>query len=311
MSRELDERSELIAAQLLQQALEGKETLSETLDEALQQEVEEALGAAAFLKSPKAMLGAEALFSLAQTITQEASLQASALSEEEEQRAADALRTVLEGNSPEGLQASLSLALQETAGAASFVKHTSASLGEDFLRQLGQEVEAEAKKRLEEQQATPLEKSASEIVRRALEGQTVGPMSPEAQKAAEEALGAAAFMKSTASAKLLQEEELKSIGKEVEQEAKARLARRRRTALWGGASLVALAAALLLLVSPIFRGGSPKTFEADFPEPPVLDKEIALGSDPLERLDPVYDAGLKGLREARFLGAHYASANAQ
>jgi hypothetical protein len=62
---------------------------------------------------------------------------------------------------------------------------------------------------------------------------------------------------------------------------------------------------LLLLRPPAPRAALP---DANFPSPPRLTQEFKPGSDPLTRLDPLYEAGLRGMREARFVGAHYANA---
>jgi hypothetical protein len=157
----------------------------------------------------------------------------------------------------------------------------------------------------------PREQRAAELLRLALSGEEPkGPEEPGTERAVAEALSTAAFLRSTAQPGL-GADFLAGLGRELEAEARQRQRRRQRMTLFGGASLAALAASILLLAGPILRPRPEPGFEARYPKPPVLTQEIQPGSDPLPRLDPVYEAGLRGYREARFLGAHHAYSAAQ
>lgn len=153
----------------------------------------------------------------------------------------------------------------------------------------------------------PREAHLAELLRKALDGEIPEdePIDPEAAREVQEALSAAAFLKNTSREPLLSEEFLKNLSSQVSQEARFRLRRRQRLAFLGGASLLAAAASILLLLVPP-PGPRPEKIDARYPTPPVLTEGFEPGSSPRDRIDPVYEAGLRGYREARFLGAHYA-----
>ena len=303
MSQEPNEQSELIAS-LLQKALDTREVSSELSPEA-QAELSELLGAAAFLQNTSRgpLLSQAELQSLAEEIQQEAQLTLQTSPEEE--RAADELRLALEGRA-----LSLTTQAEGALSAASYLQHSQQGLGADFLLQLGQEVEQAARESLVEPTASFQEEQAAAVLRQVLAGEHRVLSSAELHKQVEAALGAAAYLRNTAAPLLLSGAPLRELSQEIEQEAKLRLKKRNRIAFFGGASLLALAASAVLLLGPIFRGPKQTMLEAKFPTPPTLEQEILPGSDPLDRLDPMYEAGLRGMREARFLGAHYASQNA-
>jgi len=153
------------------------------------------------------------------------------------------------------------------------------------------------------------DQKVAELLARALSGEDIpGPAEP-ADREVTEALSAAAFLRDLTKAPLLSPEALFALGGEIEWEARLRARRRRRTAVFGIATLLAAAASLVLVFGAGLTGREPSPYEdARFPAPPVLKAEIAPGSSPLSRLDPVYEAGLRGYREARFLGARHAYA---
>jgi hypothetical protein len=299
MSQEQDDPRELLIASLLKSALEGKSP------EEPQPALDEALGTAAYIKNTQeqALLSALDLQALASEIQLEATARLSV--SPEEAKNAEQLRLALEGN-----EAEENNALSEALSAASYLKGSNSALGEDLLIQLGREVEQEAKSKLAESSATPEEERAADVLRHVLEGNTRVIASEQIQREVSAAMATATYLKNTAAPQLLSPAELSSIQKEVTQEAQLRSQRRKRIAFFGGASLLAIAASAIFLLAPIFNPPKREKIDAQFPKLPTLTQEILPGSDPLERLDPMYEAGLRSLREARFLGAHYASQNA-
>ena len=300
MSQEPSEPNELLIASLLQKNLDNLEEPNNELSAEVEAELSRVLGAAAFLRSTSrgALLSPVELRDLSEELQREAQ------SSPEEARAAEELRRALEGQA-----SSLDEQAEGALSAALFLQNSQQSLGADFLLQLGQEVEQTAREGLAETAATVQEEQAADVLRQVLSGSQRVLSSALVQKQVEAALGAAAYLRSSTPPALLSPAELTQLTQEVEQEAKLRLQKRKRLALLGGASFLALAASVVLLLGPIFRGPTQAMLEAKFPTPPTLEQEILPGSDPLERLDPMYEAGLRGMREARFLGAHYASQN--
>jgi hypothetical protein len=304
MSQEPNESNELLIASLLQEALDTRKAPHNQRLAEVEAELSQVLGAAAYLQNTNRgpLLSQAELQDLAHELERQARLTQQTSPEEE--RDAQELRHALEGQEVSG-----NAQVAEAFAAASFLQHSQQTLGADFLLHLGQEVEQAARESLIIP-ATPQEEQAAAVLRQVLAGDHRVLSSAEVHQQVEAALGAAAYLRNTAAPALLSTTELNQLTQEVTQEATLRLQKRKRIALLGGASLLALAASAVLLLGPIFRGPKQATLEARFPSPPMLEQEILPGSDPLERLDPVYEAGLRGMREARFLGAHYASQNA-
>jgi hypothetical protein len=302
MSHEPNEPNELLIASLLQKNLDTHEEPTHELPPEVEAKLLHALGVVAFLRNINqgALLSQAELQELSEEIQREVQ-QSSPV----EERAAEELRQALEGQTP-----SLNEQAEGAFSAALFLQNSQQILSADFLLQLGQEVEQAAREAMAEPIATLQERQAADVLRQVLSGKQRVLSSAEVQKQVEAALGVAAYLRSSTSTALLSNAELTQLTQEVEQEAKLRLQKRRRVAIFGGASFLALAASVLLL-GPIFREPTQETLEAKFPMTPTLEQEILPGSNPLERLDPMYEAGLRGMREARFLGAHYASQNSQ
>lgn len=294
MSHTQDDEERLAAA--LQRALDGEPGLPNEEEVAL----DEALAAAAFLKHQAAppVLGPAGLADLAAELEAEVRAQLS-----REQEAADTLRQALDEGGPASEEAAPVLS------AALYLHHAARPpvLGAAALDQLAAELVAEVGARAAEPASSAIEQRAASALAQLLQGEQ--PQLSEAERGpVERALATARFLQHARQAPRLGHETLTALGREVEGEARRRSAQRRRFALLSGASLLAVAASLLLLLRPGPRSEAPA---ARFPAPPRVTHEFQPGSDPLERLDPMYEAGLRGLREARFVGASYAYSSAK